>query len=121
MLRTVLRHGPVARSGVAQLCGLSLASVSRQAGGLLRGGLLRELPDPAGRGGSGRPRIPLDLHTGAVGGPLVAGLHIGVPSSTFSLVDLRGQVLARRAFPYRDPGDPALPARIASELGRFLR
>ncbi|MER5806578.1 ROK family protein [Streptomyces sp. NPDC002033] len=121
VLRTVLDHGPVARSGIPQLCGLSAAAVSRQTTGLLRGGLLRELPDPAGRTASGRPRIPLDLHTGAVGGPLAAGLHIGVPSSTFSLVDLRGQVLARRSFPYRDPRDPALPGRIAEELGRFLR
>ncbi|WP_371676217.1 ROK family protein [Streptomyces sp. NBC_01276] len=121
VLRTVLDHGPVARSGISPLCGLSPAAVSRQTTGLLRAGLLRELPDPAGRASSGRPRIPLDLHTGAVGGPVAAGLHIGVPASTFSVVDLRGQVLARRAFPHRDPLDPALSGRIAAELGRFLR
>ncbi|MGW7341825.1 ROK family protein [Streptomyces sp. NPDC054854] len=120
VLRTVLEHGPVARSGISELCGLSPAAVSRQTTGLLRGGLLRELPEPVGPTASGRPRIPLDLHTGAVGGPVAAGLHIGVPSSTFSLVDLRGQVLARRAFPYPDPTDPRLPARIAHELAGFL-
>ncbi|MCX5193818.1 ROK family protein [Streptomyces sp. NBC_00249] len=122
VLRTVLEYGPVARSGVSELCGLSPAAVSRQATGLLRGGLLRELPEPAGPDApSGRPRIPLDLHTGAVGGPVAAGLHIGVPASTFGLVDLRGRILARRAFPHPDPGDPALPRRIAEELARFLR
>ncbi|MEV7724882.1 ROK family transcriptional regulator [Streptomyces sp. NPDC087917] len=121
VLRTVLEHGPVARSGISELCGLSPASVSRQTTGLVRAGLLRELPEPGGRPSSGRPRIPLDLHTGAVGGPVTAGLHIGVPSSTFSLVDLRGRILARRGFPHPDPTDPALPLRIAGELARFLR
>ncbi|WP_411107215.1 ROK family protein [Streptomyces sp. cmx-4-9] len=119
VLRTVLEHGPVARSGIAGLCGLSPAAVSRQATGLLRSGLLRELPGPAA--GVGRPRIPLDLHTGAVGGPVAAGLHVGVPQSTFSLVDLRGRLLARRSFPHRDPRDPALCRDIAEQLGRFLR
>ncbi|MEU8772424.1 ROK family transcriptional regulator [Streptomyces sp. NPDC048606] len=122
VLRTVLEHGPVARSGISELCGLSPASVSRQATGLLRDGLLRELPEPPGpAASSGRPRIPLDLHTGAVGGPVAAGLHIGVPSSTFGLVDLRGRILAHRSFPHPDPADPALRDRIGEELGRFLR
>ncbi|MFC9293521.1 ROK family protein [Streptomyces sp. NPDC057011] len=119
VLRTVLDHGPVARSDIAGLSGLSPAAVSRQATALLRSGLLRELPGPGG--GVGRPRIPLDLHTGAVGGPVVAGLHIGVPSSTFSLVDLRGHLLARRSFPHDGLPPAGLPAEIAGQLGRFLR
>ncbi|MEV8532000.1 ROK family transcriptional regulator [Streptomyces sp. NPDC051211] len=120
VLRTVLDHGPVARSVISRLCGLSPAAVSRQTTGLIRRGLLRELrepPGPAASGGIGRPRIPLDLHTGAVGGAVAAGLHIGVPASTFGLVDLRGQVLARRTFPH-DGGHS--PARIGAELARFL-
>ncbi|MEU9233134.1 ROK family protein [Streptomyces subrutilus] len=118
VLRTVLDHGPVARGGIAALSGLSPAAVSRQTTALLRGGLLRELPGPAG--GVGRPRIPLDLHTGAVGGPVAAGLHIGVPSSTFSLVDLRGRLLTRRAFPHEGRPPAGLSAEIAAGLGRFL-
>ncbi|MFD3717722.1 ROK family protein [Streptomyces sp. NPDC058674] len=118
VLRTVLAHGPVARGGIARLSGLSPAAVSRQTTGLLRTGLLRELPGPAD--GVGRPRIPLDLHTGAVGGPVAAGLHIGVPLSTFGLVDLRGRLLARHAFPHRDPRSPGLPRDIAAQLSRFL-
>ncbi|MFF3623766.1 ROK family protein [Streptomyces sp. NPDC002467] len=123
VLRTVLEHGPVARSAIARLCGLSPAAVSRQTTGLLRSGLLRELPGPAA--GVGRPRIPLDLHTGAIGGPVAAGLHIGVPSATFSLVDLRGTVLARRTSPHPSPGAPGPgpgpgPADIADRLAAFL-
>lgn len=127
VLLAVLAHGPVARSGIPALCGLSPAAVSRQTTALLRAGLLRELhefaepPAPAAGGGPGRPRIPIDLHTGPVGGPLVAGLHIGVPASTFSLVDLRGRVLARRAFPHAGHSPGRLPDAIATELDGFLR
>ncbi|MFD9335534.1 ROK family protein [Streptomyces sp. NPDC060028] len=124
VLRTVLAHGPIARSGISRVCGLSPAAVSRQTTALLRGGLLRELAEPADAAspaGVGRPRIPLDLHTGAVGGPVAAGLHIGVPASTFSLVDLRGRVLARRAMPHGDRAPAALLAAIKSELPGFLR
>ncbi|WP_443046132.1 ROK family transcriptional regulator [Streptomyces sp. NBC_00335] len=142
VLRTVLSHGPLARSDIPQLCGLSPAAVSRQTTALLRAGLLCERPGPdhppattgpgtgtgtgtgTGSGttpGPGRPRIPLDLHTGPLGGPLAAGLHIGVPASTFSLVDLRGRVLARRAFPHAGRSPGRLPAAIAAELGRFLQ
>ncbi|MCX4528602.1 MULTISPECIES: ROK family transcriptional regulator [unclassified Streptomyces] len=118
VLRAVLEHGPVARSGIPPLCGLSPAAVSRQTTGLLRAGLLRELPGPAG--GLGRPLVPLDVNTGAVSGPVTAGLHIGVPASTFSLVDLRGQVLARRSMPHEGRRPDRLPQQIAEQLRRFL-
>lgn len=125
VLRAVLTDGPLARSDIPKLCGLSPAAVSRQTTALLRAGLLHEHPGPpltsAADPGPGRPRIPLDLHTGPLGGPLAAGLHIGVPASTFSLVDLRGRVLARRAFPHTGRSPGGLPAAIAAELGRFLR
>ncbi|MDD9379461.1 ROK family transcriptional regulator [Streptomyces sp. ZAF1911] len=124
VLRAVLTHGPLARSDIPKLCGLSPAAVSRQTTALLRAGLLHEHPETephAAATGPGRPRIPLDLHTGPLGGPLAAGLHIGVPASTFSLVDLRGRVLARRAFPHAGRSPGGLPADIAAELGRFLR
>ncbi|MFE9846845.1 ROK family protein [Streptomyces goshikiensis] len=118
VLRAVLEHGPVARSGIPPVCGLSPAAVSRQTTGLLRSGLLRELPGPAG--GLGRPLVPLDLNTGAVSGPVTAALHIGVPASTFGLVDLRGQVLARRALPHHGLDPATLPQAIARQLRAFL-
>ncbi|WP_349372177.1 ROK family protein [Streptomyces sp. G-G2] len=123
VLRTVLDHGPVARSAVSGLCGLSPAAVSRQTTGLLRRGLLREVPaPPAGpTTAAGRPRIPLDLHTGAAGGPVAGALQIGVRASILGLVDLRGRVLARRTWPHEEGLAPdRLTARIAAELSRFL-
>ncbi|MEU9854702.1 ROK family protein [Streptomyces sp. NPDC047974] len=120
VLRTVLDHGPVSRSAVAHLSGLSPAAVSRQATDLTRLGLLRELPELSGAGGVGRPRIPVDLHIGATGGPVVAGVHLGVPGSTFALVDLRGRVLARHRHSHA-PFEPGrLPETVGAELRAFL-
>ncbi|MFE3626290.1 ROK family protein [Streptomyces goshikiensis] len=120
VLRAVLEHGPVARSGIPPVCGLSPAAVSRQTTGLLRSGLLRELPGPGGPGRPGRPLVPLDLNTGPVSGPVTAALHIGVPASTFGLVDLRGQVLARRSLPHHGLDPATLPQAIARQLRAFL-
>ncbi|MFI1653480.1 ROK family protein [Streptomyces sp. NPDC020472] len=120
VLRTVLDHGPVSRSAVARLSGLSPAAVSRQATDLTRLGLLRDLPEPTGGGGVGRPQIPVDLHTGATGGPVAAGVHLGVPGSTFALVDLRGRVLARHQYPHVALGPRSLPETVGAELRAFL-
>ncbi|MFI0777430.1 ROK family protein [Streptomyces sp. NPDC021212] len=116
VLRAVLDHGPVARSGIARLAGLSPAAVSRQCTDLTRLGLVREVPELVAASGVGRPQIPVDLHTGDVGGPLVAGVHIGVPGSSFGLTDLRGTVVARQDFPH--DGIPA--AELRERMGRAL-
>ncbi|MGW2659153.1 ROK family protein [Streptomyces sp. NPDC001478] len=120
VLRTVLDHGPVARRAIADLSGLSPAAVSRQCTDLVERGLVRELAEREAVTRVGRPQIPVDLHTGASGGPVVGGVHIGVPSSTFGLVDLRGRLLARRTLP-DDGTDPGARARrIADGLRAFL-
>ncbi|WP_329418156.1 ROK family transcriptional regulator [Streptomyces sp. NBC_01268] len=120
VLRTVLDHGPVARSAIARLCGLSPAAVSRQATDLLRHGLLHELPEHAEGGGVGRPQIPVDLHLGATGGPVAGGVHLGVPASSLGLVDLRGRVLARRTLSHAGVDPRTLPGTVAREMRAFL-
>ncbi|MFE3516135.1 ROK family protein [Streptomyces sp. NPDC059166] len=120
VLRTVLDHGPVARRAIAELCGLSPAAVSRQCADLSRLGLVRELSGQAVSSGVGRPQIPVDLHTGATSGPVAAGIHIGVPASTFGLMDLRGQLLARRRFPHDGIGPQDMPGAIVEAMRDFL-
>jgi predicted NBD/HSP70 family sugar kinase len=120
VLRAVLGHGPVARSGIARLSGLSPAAVSRQCTDLARLGLVRELPELAAGGTVGRPQIPVDLHTGAAGGPVAGGVHLGVPLSTFGVVDLRGRVLARHMFTHDGIEPEDLPRQVACELREFL-
>ncbi|MCT9083222.1 ROK family transcriptional regulator [Streptomyces fulvoviolaceus] len=116
VLRAVLDHGPVARSGIARLSGLSPAAVSRQCTDLARLGLVREVPELVAASGVGRPQIPVDLRTGSSGGPLVAGVHIGVPGSVFGLTDLRGTVVARQEFGH----DGIPPAELADHVGPAL-
>ncbi|POX42530.1 NagC family transcriptional regulator [Streptomyces sp. Ru73] len=119
VLRTVLDHGPVARSGIAGLSGLSPAAVSRQCTDLARLGLVREVPGLASSGAVGRPQVPVDLHT-ADGGPVAAGVHIGVPASTFGIVDLRGRVLARQVFPHDGIAAEQLQDQVLGALREFV-
>ncbi|MFB8023666.1 ROK family protein [Streptomyces rubiginosohelvolus] len=120
VLRTVLDHGPVARRSIATFSGLSPAAVSRQCTDLVRLGLVRELPELVESSGVGRPQIPVDLNTGESEGPVAGGVHIGVPGSTFGLLDLRGRLLARRTFSHEgiDPGE--LSGRVLAGLRTFL-
>ncbi|MEV5678415.1 MULTISPECIES: ROK family transcriptional regulator [unclassified Streptomyces] len=120
VLRAVLDHGPVARRSIARLSGLSPAAVSRQCTDLVRLGLVRELPDLVESTGVGRPQIPVDLHTGQTSGPVAGGVHIGVPGSTFGLLDLRGRLLARRSLPHDGIAPAELSGRILGGLRTFL-
>ena len=93
VLRAVLAHGPVARSEISRLTGLSAGTVTKLTTPLLGAGLLHEQP-PAGHArDTGRPRVPveLDLRDRAV-----VGLHLGLLRTTVGLVDLRAGVFAQR-------------------------
>ncbi|MFJ6383591.1 ROK family protein [Kitasatospora sp. NPDC092039] len=119
VLRTVLDHGPIARSRVAALTGLSAAAVSRQAVDLVRLGLLYERPELAvgGSGALGRPQLPLDLDPERLA---VAGLHIGLPFTTVALLDLRGRVLRRKEVPNRGRTGPDLLKPLVARLPRLV-
>lgn len=118
-----LDHGPVARSTIARLAGLSPAAVSRQCTDLIRRGLLREVPGawevPPGQGGkpTGRPHVPVDVD---VSGPVACGVHIAWRQATLSLVDLRGRVIARERILHVAPHHPGrVLGRIAARLPEF--
>ncbi|MFB7128929.1 ROK family protein [Kitasatospora sp. NPDC056273] len=119
VLRTVLDHGPIARSRVAALTGLSASAVSRQAVDLVRLGLLHERPElaAAGTGTLGRPQLPLDLDPDRLA---VAGLHIGLPFTTVALLDLRGRVLRRKEVPHRGRTGPDLLRPLLARLPRLI-
>ncbi|MFI6154488.1 ROK family protein [Kitasatospora sp. NPDC051170] len=117
VLRTVLDHGPVARSRVAALSGLSPAAVSRQVVDLLAYGLLCERPELAGTGSVGRPQLPVDVDTERLA---VAGVHVGVPYSTLSLLDLRGNVLAQEVLDNLGLTGRAVLDRLLGQVPGFL-
>ncbi|MFD4227611.1 ROK family protein [Streptomyces sp. NPDC058545] len=117
VLSAILDHGPVARSTVARLTGLSPASVTGHVGQLLARGLVRESAETAGPRGLGRPHIPVEIDTGRY---LVAGAHIAVAHSTVSLMDLRGRIVAEDRQPHRTTDPHRLLAGIAERLPRLV-
>ncbi|MFE9777569.1 ROK family protein [Streptomyces sp. NPDC005775] len=117
VLGAILDHGPVARSTVARLTGLSPASVSGHVGRLLARGLVREAAETAGPKGLGRPHVPVEIDTG---GYLVAGAHIAVAHSTVSLMDLRGRIVAEDRQPHRTTEPGRLLAGLAARLPQLV-
>ena len=117
VMLAALDHGPIARSTIARLAGLSPAAVSRQCADLIRHGLLREVPEreaaepPAGK--LGRPHVPVDVE---VAGPVAGGVHIALRHATVSLVDLRGHVVAREQIPHAAPDPGPVLDQVAARL-----
>ncbi|MFD0213987.1 ROK family protein [Streptomyces hirsutus] len=117
VLRSVLEHGPVARSTIARLTGLSPASVTDHCARLTRRGLIRESAVPRRSGGVGRPHVPVDLDATRL---VVGGVHVAVPYTTVALLDLRGRVLAERRLPHGTTEPSRVLARAADGLTALL-
>ena len=122
VLRAVLEDGPIARSTIARLTGLSPASVTGHCNELVELGLLRDLPDQIRSNGAGRPHLPVDID---VTRHVAAAVHIAVRLTTVALLDLRGRVLARRQIPHADDGSGAgdaatEPAAIVDRAARTI-
>lgn len=111
ILRSVLEHGPVARSTISRLTGLSPASVTDYCARFTERGLIREAAAPHRSGGVGRPHLPIDLdHSRFV----VGGVHVAVPYTTVALLDLRGRVLAEKRLRH-DRTEPGLVLANAAD------
>ena len=103
VLRAVLLHGPVPRSRLAGLSGLSPATVTRLYPPLAERRLLRELAGPEAGQTLGRPRVPVDLD---VSGWVALGVHLGARRSVFGAIDLRGRLLGAGEFEHEDDAGP---------------
>lgn len=90
VLRTARRRGPIFRDHAAEVTGLSVSTVNRQVGALLKSGLLRERADLAPAGVVGRPRLPFELDVDAFG---TVGIHIGYRVTSITVHDLAHRVL----------------------------
>ncbi|MFI0900978.1 ROK family protein [Streptomyces sp. NPDC020983] len=117
VLRAILDHGPVARSTVARLTGLSPAAVSGHSTRFVARGLVAERPQAPGPRGLGRPHIPLEIDTARY---VVAGAHIAVAHSTLALMDLRGRVVASDRRPHRGTDPHAVLGGLAARLPRLV-
>ncbi|WP_028809371.1 ROK family transcriptional regulator [Streptomyces sp. 351MFTsu5.1] len=117
VLRSVLEHGPVARSTIARLTGLSPASVTDYCSRFTELGLIRESEAPRQSQGVGRPHVPVDLDDSRF---VVGGVHVAVPYTTVTLLDLRGRVVAVRELRHESTDASAILARAADGLAALL-
>ena len=117
VLRTVLEHGPVARSTVSRLTGLSPASVTGHTAELAQLGLIHESPDATRSNGMGRPHIPVDLDTARY---VVGAVHIAIPHTTTALLDLRGRVIAKSQQPHSNADASPIIEHAAATLDALL-
>ncbi|QZT57636.1 ROK family transcriptional regulator [Mycolicibacterium austroafricanum] len=106
------QRGPIARDVIAQVTGLSIATVNRQVTALLEAGLLRERADLAVSGAIGRPRVPVEVNHEPF---LTLGIHIGARTTSIVATDLLGRTLdvVETATP-RGPQAAALAAVVGS-------
>ncbi|MFG2787227.1 ROK family protein [Streptomyces sp. NPDC048419] len=117
VLRSVLDHGPVARSTIARLTGLSPASVTDYCARFTELGLIREASVPRRSNGVGRPHVPVDLDDTRF---VVGGVHVAVPYTTVALLDLRGRVVAHRELKHEHSEPGRVLARAADGLTALL-
>ncbi|MEU8732175.1 ROK family protein [Streptomyces sp. PB17] len=117
VLRSVLEHGPVARSTIARLTGLSPASVTDYCAHFTRLGLVREAEPPRRTKGAGRPHVPLDLDDSRF---VVGGVHVAVPYTTVALLDLRGRVVRQRELRHERTDPSWVLDRAARALTALL-
>ncbi|HEV3383056.1 MAG TPA: ROK family protein [Trebonia sp.] len=117
VLQAVLDHGPVARSTIARLVGLSPAAVTRLSADLITAGLVRESAQAAaGPKPVGRPHVPVEIDTSR---RVALGLHIALRHATIALLDLRGRVLARERISHAGTDARQLLPPLAARLPGF--
>lgn len=113
VLDVVRRRGETSRAEITADTGLSAATVTGITAQLIAGGLLTE--DQVLRGTGGRPARLLQLGSDAV---VAVGVRLARDAVETALVDLRGEVIARRIDPLRDTApDVAADAVAAAVAG----
>ena len=117
VLQAVLDHGPVARSTIARLVGLSPAAVTRLSAELVAAGLLRESSQVSVPKAVGRPHVPVEIDTSR---RVACGLHIALRRVTLVLLDLRGRVIAQERLPHLDTDPRQVILRAGRRIPGFL-
>ncbi|MGV9859622.1 ROK family protein [Gordonia sp. NPDC003425] len=117
VLRTARLTGPVFRDDAAAATGLSISTVNRQVGALLKAGLLRERADLAPAGAIGRPRLPFEIN---VNDFLTLGIHIGYRVTSITTHDLLHRVVGAIQIPTPIADNPEQTlAAIGDSARRF--
>ncbi|MFJ5263133.1 ROK family protein [Streptomyces sp. NPDC088387] len=113
---TVLSHGPLTRSEVAERAGLSAAAVTKAVRPLIEAGYLVEDTDDARRA-LGRPANPVRVDAGRA-------LFVGVKATGDELIavltDLCCRIRVARHMPLTDPAPGAVLTAISELVGELL-
>lgn len=117
VLRVLFAEAPLSRADVAARTGLTRSTVSRLVDELIVNGLVVELA-PDGRGGRGRPAVPI-MPAGHTWMGL--GLEVNIGHSAARLIDLAGEVVAEEVVTADLTGsDPEQTLTTLAEAGRRL-
>ncbi|MBP1844910.1 putative NBD/HSP70 family sugar kinase [Rhizobium petrolearium] len=113
LLRVISEAGPLSRTEMASMLGLSKAAMSGIARDLIDLGVLHETETVYGQG---RPSILLDLHPECA---FFVGISLLEDPAPMILSDLNGRIIARQAMPLsRDP--KVIAEAITEGLPRLL-
>ncbi len=112
ILNAIKAHGPIARTDIARLTGLSPAAVTSLTAELIADGLIYEKQEGDSRGG----RRPILLALDAAGA-YVVGIKLAEENATLALADLNAEVVARHAIALDSPA----PARVSDQLAEGVR
>ncbi len=116
VLDLIRSNGPISRVDLAEMTGLTQATMSTVARQLLNEGLVVESGGAAS--GLGRPPVLLELDPNA---RLAVGILIGLESVTYAAVNLKGALVARVSDAGIGHGSPEMMvARVAEQTHRLL-
>jgi DNA-binding MarR family transcriptional regulator len=115
VLNLIKSHGPISRTDLARLSGLSPATVSGITAEFLANGMVRATGEGESKGG----RRPVLLHLNPKAG-FVVGLKLMENSMTSALTDLDAQVLHYRETPIQVTEHPPSPDAILANIIRVI-
>lgn len=93
IMKQLYTRGPISRSDIVKLTGITPATTSSLTAALLARGLIREGGEAAAGTKAGRRKILLEV---APGGPKVLGIELTASSYTLCIIDRLGRVYATR-------------------------
>lgn len=125
VVAALLTHGPLARAELTELLDVSRSRLSPEVGALISKGIAQERISDVSTGGRRATRLAL----GDASFGLIAGIDIDAGGVSLVLMQLDGEVVARRAVQCEAPAEPASTLRAidfalkaaVGEMGSALR
>lgn len=118
ILECIFRNAPVSRTEIADITGITPATVTSNVTELIGEGIVFETGELTGEpGSSGRKRVLIDLNPEA---GVAAGVEFTENAMVACLTDIRGNLLDSRTVPFTEDMASHLTGEIISQLGRLL-